>query len=120
MLQGDSPIFVASCHKNRDSPQESRSAQPFLHGFWAEKRNSKAHGPRLFFARFAVAKKKPRNRALWLVECAAGADNPSGGRFNKGWPEGRNFRSEVAWREWVKVFSFRPVISGQISGKCSN
>ena len=27
--KGDSPIFVASCHKNRDSPQESRTKHDF-------------------------------------------------------------------------------------------
>jgi hypothetical protein len=88
--------------------------------FLGGKRKLQAHGPRHFLARFAVAKKKPGNRALWLVECAGSTDNPLGGQFNKGWPETGNFHPQVPWREWFKVFSLRLVISGQISGKFPN
>jgi hypothetical protein len=45
-------------------------------GSLGEKENLHACGPRHFLARFAVAKKKPRNKPLWLVECTSRTDNP--------------------------------------------
>ena len=61
-----------------------------LRGFWA-KENSQAHGPRGFLASFAVAKKKPRNKALWLVECTRARHRPEEGSRTKGGQPG--FRS---------------------------
>ena len=74
------PLAITDPARNPQSP----TGIPQRRRFWAEKRNSKAHGPRGFFARFAVAKKKPGNKAFWLVEWSAVADNPLGGSRTKG------------------------------------
>jgi hypothetical protein len=58
---------VASSQFSVVSSQFSAFRWP-LGRFLGGKEKSEAHGPRHFLARFAVAKKKPRNKALRLVE----------------------------------------------------
>jgi hypothetical protein len=84
------------------------------------KEKSKAHGPRHFLALFATAKKKPRNKALWLVECTSATNNPMEWASNKGWPKGQNSRAQVVRREWLKVFRLRLGFPGKKSVKCPN
>ena len=73
---------------------------------FGRERNLQAHGPRSFFARFAVAKKKPRNRALWLVECAAATDNPLEGSPTKGGQKGEIFAPKCCGENGLRCFGF--------------
>ena len=77
-----------------------------LHWFLGGKENSKAHGPRSFFVRFAVAEKKPRNRALSLVEWSAVAGNPLEGSPTKGGQKGEIFVPKWFGENGLRCFDF--------------
>ena len=83
-----------------------RSARVPLGRFLGGKENSKAHGPRGFLARFAVAKKEPRNTPLWLVKCTRAAHGPEEGSQTKGGQKRELFAPKCSGENGLRCFRF--------------